>query len=239
LVKDYRNGGLYFNRNGFYPCKNQDEANLNVYSKPEIMSYYMSALLISQLLWQHHFKMFEKFNELLFDIKIPESRILEIGPGHGLFSYFIQKNFDKIYSHDIIDISSTSLELSNKIMSSVIDTSFIQFIHKDVFKYESKYKYDLIVMGEVLEHLDEPLLILERIYGMLSNEGVLWITTPTNSPAIDHVYWFKSRSDVLNLIKQAGFDIINSYSFLADDVTEEFADKNKLTNLVGVIAKKK
>ena len=49
---------------------------------------------------------------------------------------------------------------------------------------------------------------------------------------------FKNRKEILKLMKEANFEIIESSSFLADNVDEDFADKNLLTNLIGVLAKK-
>jgi hypothetical protein len=87
MIKDMRTEGLYFYKYGKYRCDNQTIANEYVYSKPEVMSYYMNALLVSQVMWKHHFNIFMYFqNQLqkLFNNQLKIS-ILDIGPGHGFF----------------------------------------------------------------------------------------------------------------------------------------------------------
>jgi len=110
----------------------------------------------------------------------------------------------------------------------------------DIFKYENKNdnKYDLICLGEVLEHLDNPKSILLRLSSLLKPNGILWITTPTNSPAIDHVYLFNTKEEVFKLIRDANLDIVSKCNFFAEDMQEEEALLRKATNLVGVFCKK-
>jgi 2-polyprenyl-3-methyl-5-hydroxy-6-metoxy-1,4-benzoquinol methylase len=238
MIRDYREGGIYFKKHNKYPCPNQEFANNNVYSNKSIMDYYMNALLISQIFWKHHFEMFIFFDQLLDKYDLCKGNILEVGPGHGFFSYLIQSKANKIESHSLLDISSTSLEMSRSVLKNVRNFEDLDFIESDIFDYSPNINYDFIVLGEVLEHLDNPLLILEKLNYMLKSDGYIWITTPTNSPAIDHVYWFKNRAEVLNLMKEANFEIIESSSFLADNVDERYADEHMLTNLIGVFAKK-
>ena len=68
----------------------------------------------------------------------------------------------------------------------------------------------------MLEHLDKPVEILKKLSDLLADNGVLWLTTPTNSPALDHVYLFRSKEDVTDLIKLSGFNVndFNNLFFL-------------------------
>ena len=94
-------------------------------------------------------------------------------------------------------------------------------------------------MGEVLEHLDEPKQILIKLSKLLKPGGLLWITTPTNSPALDHVYLFKTKEEVLTLITDSGLETVDSCNYFAEDMDEQTALKNKITNLVGLFCKNK
>lgn len=95
MIKDMRTEGLYFYKYGKYRCDNQHIANEYVYSKPEVMTYYMNALLVSQVMWKHHFNIFMYFQANLKTIFSENSKlsILDIGPGHGFFSYLVKKEF--------------------------------------------------------------------------------------------------------------------------------------------------
>lgn len=237
MIKDMRTEGLYFYKHGKYRCDNQTIANEYVYSKPEVMTYYMNALLVSQVMWKHHFNIFMYFQSHLQPLFINHSKlsILDIGPGHGFFSYLIKKEFPDYKKIDIVDISDTSLEMTKNIIG--FDEDKINYYKKDIFDYDDSNKYDFIVLGEVIEHLDNPKQILEKLARLLNPNGILWLTTPTNSPALDHVYLFKTKEEVFSLVKDSGLTIVDSCSYFAEDMDEETALKNKITNLVGLFCK--
>ena len=239
MNKDMRTEGLYFYKHGKYRCDNQHIANEYVYSKPEVMTYYMNALLVSQVMWKHHFNIFMYFQSHLKTLFNGHSKlsILDIGPGHGFFSYLVKKEFPDYEKIDIVDISDTSLEMTKKIIG--FDGEKIKYTKKDIFDYDDSNKYDFIVLGEVLEHLDEPKQILIKLSKLLNPGGLLWITTPTNSPALDHVYLFKNKEEVFKLITDSGLETVDSCNYFAEDMDEQTALKNKITNLVGLFCKNK
>jgi 2-polyprenyl-3-methyl-5-hydroxy-6-metoxy-1,4-benzoquinol methylase len=234
MIKDMRTEGLYFFKEGKYRCENQQIANENVYSKPEVMTYYMNALLVSQIMWKHHFNIFMYFQKQLRELfkNRTSLKILDIGPGHGFFSFIIKKEFPTYEKIDAVDISETSLQMTKNILG--YDSDKIRYFLKDIFDYDDSEKYDFIVLGEVLEHLDEPRNILRKLSNLLNPGGFLWLTTPTNSPALDHVYLFKTKEEIITLVEECGFKITNSFSCFAEDVDEQTAMKNKITNLVGL-----
>ena len=237
MINDMRTEGLFFYRNGKYRCANAQIAYEYVYSRPEVMSYYMNALLVSQIMWKHHFNMFMYLQSHLKTLLKNHSNIsiLDVGPGHGFFSYIIKKEFPDYEKIDIADISETSLEMTKKILGA--DGTKINYYLTDIFEYPDTNKYDLIVLGEVLEHLDEPEKILVKLSKLLKPGGLLWLTTPTNSPALDHVYLFKTKEDVLKLVADSGLTTVDSCNYFAEDMDEAAALKNKITNLVGLFCK--
>lgn len=237
MIKDMRTEGVYFYRHGKYRCDNQKIADEYVYSKPDVMSYYMNALLVSQIMWKHHFNIFMFFQNKLKTILNNKSKlkILDIGPGHGFFSYLTKKEFSEYEKIDIVDISETSLEMTKKIIG--FDEGKINYFKKDIFDYDDTNKYDFIVLGEVLEHLDDPKQILIKLSKLLTPGGVLWLTTPTNAPALDHVYLFKTKAEVVDLVQDTGLKIVDSCNFFSEDMEESIALDRKITNLVGLFCK--
>jgi 2-polyprenyl-3-methyl-5-hydroxy-6-metoxy-1,4-benzoquinol methylase len=226
MIADMRRETMYFMMNGSYSCKNEQDAHDKVYSNDKVMSYYMNALVISQLLWNHHFRMFEYFKETLFSFGLNNSgiRILDIGAGHGIYSY-ITRECLPVCGIDILDISESSLRMTEMMIGRHLAT----YIQSDIKDYFPDLRYDLIIMGEVLEHLDDPFSILLHVRGMLKEKGILWITVPTNAPTIDHVYLFRTKDEVINLIKNAGFGILAHFDCQAD----------YLTSLIGIFCVKK
>ena len=238
MVNDMRREGLYFLKFGKYSCKNQFMAYDKVYSNEEIMSYYMNALLISQILWKHHFSMFNYFSKNLntYFSSIDRINILDVGPGHGFFSFIIKKAISGFNKIDVVDISESSLMMTKRIVGNELGK--IEYHNTDIFNFSSSFKYDFIVLGEVIEHLDKPIEILRKLSNLLSDNGILWITTPTNAPTLDHVYLFNCKDEVIDLIRMSELEIIDSCGFYAEDVSEEIAINNRVTQLIGAFCKK-
>jgi 2-polyprenyl-3-methyl-5-hydroxy-6-metoxy-1,4-benzoquinol methylase len=49
----------------------------------------------------------------------------------------------------------------------------------DFNEYESDRKWDVIIMGDVLEHVSDPDAALAKAESLLNDDGALWISTPT------------------------------------------------------------
>ena len=57
----------------------------------------------------------------------------------------------------------------------------------DFVEYESDRKWDVIIMGDVLEHVSDPDMALSKAESLLDDEGALWISTPTFESACSAV----------------------------------------------------
>jgi len=224
MVGDMRREYGYFILYGKYSCKSQAEADEKVYSRPEIMSYYMNGLILSQLLWRHHFEMIRYFRNTVQQQVKRYVDVLDIGAGHGLYSYFVREHIP-VNTIDIVDISSESLKMTQ----DMIGSNSINYILSDINNFWSQDKYDLIILGEVLEHLDNPLDTLVHAKEMLREGGVIWLTVPTKAPAIDHVYLFRSKTGVFSMVRKAGLKV-NAYLDLR---------ASRITHLIGAFCVKK
>lgn len=219
MVNDMRIEGVKFAKTGEYSCKSEAEAYEKVYSNPEVMRYYMNALLISQVLWRHHFEMLQYFCDITKKYGNQgeqEEIILDIGAGHGLFSKTIINTMPRYKRIDVMDISEASLDMAHEFLGD----DRIEYIHQDIKTCEPLYKYDIIIMGEILEHMDNPVKLLKHVSTLLANNGVIWLTVPTNAPAIDHVHLFKNAKDVAGMILDADLDIILAKIIDADSQTQ-------------------
>ena len=236
MIKDFRKETVYFIKNGRYSCKSQKEAFDKVYSNPEVMHYYMHGLLLSQVLWKHHFLMGKFFLDNLSRYSHSES-YLEIGGGHGFFIDNAVNIMENCRNFDLVDISESSLEISRAFLDK--NLSKVNIFEADIFDFEPKDKYDFISMGEVLEHVDNPRALLQRLGKLLSQDGILWITTPTNAPAIDHIYLFRNEDEIVNLIEDSGFKVDASASFYSEEGDRKHLEMNNVTLLYGAFLKLK
>lgn len=201
MLDDMRHEMKHFLVTGEYSYRLYDETNEKVYSNPKVMSYYINALLFSQLIWNHHFKMLQWFRS---HITKKDLRVLDIGSGHGLLSEAVTRQSSNFTCIDVVDISKSSLSVVKKILD--VDDR-IHYHQQNIFDFDMVGGYDLVILGEILEHLDKPEELLTYIQNFLSKEGRVFISVPTNAPAIDHIYLFRSTDQVLNMIRRCGYVI--------------------------------
>ena len=57
----------------------------------------------------------------------------------------------------------------------------------DFIEFDTDRLWDVIIMGDVLEHVSDPDRALEKAEAMLNDEGALWISTPTFESAYSAV----------------------------------------------------
>jgi 2-polyprenyl-3-methyl-5-hydroxy-6-metoxy-1,4-benzoquinol methylase len=234
FIADITAESVRFRETGKYSATSFAEVDRLVYNNPEVMEYHTHALLLSQFLWRHHYQMFCFFSEELKSRSESVKSYLEIGGGHGLQVSEAVRILGQKSSFTVVDISPTSLNLAKRL---VADTR-VKFIQSDIFQYGPGEKYDFITMGEVLEHLEDPRALLKHVSGLLAEDGVLFITTPTNAPTIDHIYLFRNADDIRNLIQQSGLTVVSEFSRYAEEVSPEIAEKFKITLHYGACLKK-
>jgi len=235
MLADVNFESVQFLKTGEYTSKSFAEVNERVYNNPDVMEYYMHGLLMSQFLWKQHYDILLWFNLMIGMNSRNIKNYLEVGGGHGLYISEALKLIGEQANYDLVDISKSSLTIAEKMISNDV----VSLILTDVFKYFPLNKYDFITMGEVLEHVEEPIKLLQKLHTLLSDNGKLIITTPTNAPAIDHIYLFKGAEDIRYVISEAGFDIEEELCVYSEDVSQEIAERFKISMMYAAVLVKK
>lgn len=194
---------ITFMETGAYTSTSFDEVNARVYSNDEIMSYHMNGLLVSQYLWDHHYKVLQFFIQNLHLFSDGVKKVLEVGGGQGLFSNEVFRHFDDKIDFTMVDVSETSIGIHR----NFVKDHHVNYVHEDVMKYNSDEKFDLIIMGEVLEHVEQPLELMQKLHSLCSDNGTAFITVPCNSPMIDHIYLFRNPAEIVALFNEAGWEV--------------------------------
>ncbi len=100
-----------------------------------------------------------------------DKSLLELGLGHGYTTSIFAKHFKK---HTVLEGSPAVIENFKKkypdCACTIIKTYFENFKSND--------KFDVIVMGFILEHVDDPLEVLKHYKQLLSAEGKMFIAVP-------------------------------------------------------------
>ncbi len=57
----------------------------------------------------------------------------------------------------------------------------------DFVEYETGARFDVIIMGDVLEHVSDPVLAIRKAESLLKDDGALWVSTPNFDSAFSIV----------------------------------------------------
>jgi ubiquinone/menaquinone biosynthesis C-methylase UbiE len=234
MIADMNYESVLFQETGRYSSTSFEEVNARVYNNPAIMEYYMHGLLMSQFLWHHHYLVLLHYSSIIKKYKGHIRTYLEVGGGHGLYISEATRLLDTDAKFEVVDISSSSLEIARKL----INNEKVAYVHSDIFEYNPAGKYDFISMGEVLEHVEDPVGLLKRLSDLLAPEGRIFITTPTNAPTIDHIYLFKNAADIRNVIQQAKLSIEDEFCVYAEDLPAEIAEQYKISMMYAACLRK-
>lgn len=221
MCMDFLKEQIRFRKTGVYRIDDASVAVEQVYGDMTVMRYYMVGLLISYLFWPNHYELFRFFKDNLPTAEKTKS-YLEVGVGHGLFTSNMLKRYPGIGAK-AVDISETSIQTAKEILETFqVDTDHIEFIHGDYLSLNFQESgFDFIIMGEVLEHVNNAPDFMVRTKKLLNKGGSIYLSTCANSPALDHVYHFKSADEIRDLITSHGFKIVKDLALPAEDVPPE------------------
>jgi 2-polyprenyl-3-methyl-5-hydroxy-6-metoxy-1,4-benzoquinol methylase len=229
---------LYFFQHNKYRFSTYSEVE-NYYKDPAYMDSYTIGLGLSTYLWRVHREVMRFFVKYLTMSNITNGWYFEIGPGHGeYFATAMQEtNFEQ---YTAIDISKTSVELTQRYINYSIENIAKKYtvIHDDFFNYHNDKLFDAVVMGEVLEHVENPAAFLKKIHQIAADNAHIFITTAINAPMPDHIYLFNNLNEVIELFKKENFDVIDYIAVNTNNVPIDKAEKRKIPIVCGFILKK-
>lgn len=206
IVGDTLREQIYFQKHKKYRYSTFAEVGDSVYFNEEYMSFYMYGLAITSYLWPNHLDLFRFFRETLPPAKT--GKYLEIGPGHGYFfmTAMEQSSFDTFTG---VDISETSIAMTRALIEhSGADKASFDLVCMDFLKTDlPENGFDAVVMGEVLEHVEQPELFLKQIARIANKDAHIFVSTCINAPAVDHIYLFKTPEQLSKMFDDCGLRV--------------------------------
>jgi SAM-dependent methyltransferase len=109
------------------------------------------------------------------------TKILEIGCGLGYLTYSLNHAGYQVTG---LDISQEAIDEANRSFGNY-------YICADIFDYAGIHEneYDLIIMTELIEHIESPTDFLRHTAQLINSDGAIIITTPNKSIYTDSVAW--------------------------------------------------
>jgi 2-polyprenyl-3-methyl-5-hydroxy-6-metoxy-1,4-benzoquinol methylase len=93
---------------------------------------------------------------------------LEVGASTGYMTKYLIKDF----KHIVV------IEGSKKLIEKIPDYPNIKKVNSLIEEYETKGKFDTIIMNHVLEHIEDPIFVLKKLKNYLSDNGRLIVGVP-------------------------------------------------------------
>jgi 2-polyprenyl-3-methyl-5-hydroxy-6-metoxy-1,4-benzoquinol methylase len=228
---------IFFHREGRYRLSTFAEAVAEVYSNDEYMRRYVGGLLVTQVLWYNHMATMDMFLRRVLGAATEPFDYLEVGPGHGLMTYFAaESKFSR--SLEAWDVSSVSLQETRAALDRLGVSKSIALTETDILRANPpERRFDLVVISEVLEHLETPGDALRFLRAATSERGRVFINVPINSPSPDHLYLFSAPEDVTAMIEGAGLAVERMELYATQGRAIEKALANRISVSAGVIAR--
>lgn len=165
-------------------CKNYYTYNFPLKSVGKINGHY-TRRSTAQIL-EHRFQL-DIYNSIFTKLqRLTDGRVyLEIGIGNGEMLAVAQE----------FGYQAEAVEICREDCERVSDALDIDIACCDIVEYETEKQYDVIVMGDVFEHVTDPMKVMRKVSAMLKEDGVLWLSTPNYNCAyarmekFEHCMW--------------------------------------------------
>lgn len=163
-----------------------------------------------------------EFNFLSLKPFFKGNSALELGPASGYMTKFLVNEFEKLHI----------VEGAKSLLDQIPEYPNVRKFHSYFEEFKTDEKYSTVIMSHVLEHIQDPVLVLKRIYNWLEDDGVFLVSVP-NAKSIHRmvavemgllssVYELNERDEELghyrvydlNILKshltEAGFNLVES-----------------------------
>jgi len=108
-------------------------------------------------------------NFLSNHMSVAGKRVLDVGCGSGALLKCLQNK----------GASVKGIDLGEEYLVYAIERYGIDLTNTDLFNLPNNHEFDLIIYSDVLEHIKNPISHLEKIKGLLSPRGTLYIKVPS------------------------------------------------------------
>jgi 2-polyprenyl-3-methyl-5-hydroxy-6-metoxy-1,4-benzoquinol methylase len=151
--------------------------------------------------------------------RVPGGSLLEMGVGHGFCSLRLAGHFKR---HIIIEGSGQIIE---KFRTEACGIEHIEIIQTFFEDFTSEEKFDVILMGFVLEHVEDPNFIVDKFRSFLKPNGSIFITVP-NAHALNKRLGYEAGMITdLDTLSEADLALGHKRLFTVDSI-RDLAEKN-------------
>jgi SAM-dependent methyltransferase len=200
-----------------YPRKGYAQAFEEVYGNEAYMrEQYLPGLLLSHHLWPHHHRQAVFFEDVFLDevARGGGGPLIDVGTGTG---FYARLALARVSSATVraYDVSRASCTFARGHAAAFGAADRFAVEERDVVARPPEPARWLVSV-EVLEHLEEPLAFLRGLRRLLAPGGLGFVTAALNAPHTDHIYLYRTPSEVVEQLEEAGFRIRSSFAARAE-----------------------
>lgn len=141
--------------------------------------------------------------------------VLDVGCGVGSILLFLSE-----YSKQLVglDVSERAIDIAKR---ASMATKSHNVLFKVGYLPELPSTFDLVIATEVIEHVPDDQMFLQKIFNALNNNGLLLLSTPLSENCFVNTKLYRnfdkevghlrrySEKIILNLIESGGFEIVD------------------------------
>ena len=196
---------------GAYASRTYAEVKAAVYDQRAVMDEYLWGVLLTNVLWPHHFEL-HTFFERSFLAKLVGARsLLEIGSGHGGWGIEALVHYPDLRLEGF-DISPSSIAIAGQLAAAAGVASRATYRQGDALALPEGPSYEVVVCCFLVEHLEDPDALFAAIAARLCGGGHAFVTGALTAAQIDHIYEFRRESELVVLAERYGMRALETLS---------------------------
>lgn len=187
-----------------------------------------------------HLSKTEKFRvESILRLIGNKKKVLDIGCSDGTISEMIARNNNEVYGVDVSE-SALKIALSRGLEAYKVD------LESEEFPFSENY-FDVVVAGEIIEHIFDTDEFLNKIKKVLKPDGSLIITTPNlatlgrrlllllgKNPLIEVSVDGEAAGHIRYFVKETLVNLLEKHDFKIDEFTSDIVNFNKTGSIYSV-----
>ena len=103
-----------------------------------------------------------------------KKNILDLGSGVGTLDFYLASRGNNVVGVEQSKIAMDMAVKNARVLGVEKNTKYFQ---KNVFKFESKEKFDVVILFEVIEHLPDDFKVIIKAKELLKKNGLIFIST--------------------------------------------------------------
>ena len=146
---------------------------------------------------------------------IKRGKVLDVGCAYG----FMLQKFPDTFVKFGIDISDYAISQAKKrLPNAILKVGNVE----DELPFQEDF-FDIVICNDVIEHLENPSIVLKQIQRVLKTNGILYINTPNFNWIRKKVFAYADKKEhhislfpykaLFDLLRKASFDIIDYWTY--------------------------